>query len=189
MQTSGTIMKKLLLISAILLMASSFYGCLIFHKMSYTINIDKENTGTATVVFYDIRSDADNKTRLEDDKTNLFYTAYKSSDFVDQMKETGKIITKRELYLQGDTLCGKVSFSFQNISNVDSTLMFEDGYYFLTLALDDSVLSTNGLIIYSKDRKRIIWDRKDKQLKYEMLGNPYDGSAFTKLSPFFKSRE
>jgi len=178
-------MKKIFLLSAILLSASSFYGCLIFNKMSYTINIDKDTTGSAIVIVSDIRSDAVKSADLEEDKKNLFTYIYKSPEFLAQMNDEGKIFTKRELFLRGDTLCGKASFTFKNISNVEK-IMYEDGFYFLTLTLDDSVLSTNGQLIYSKDRKRILWDNSFKQLKFEILGNPFDTDQYTKISSFFK---
>jgi hypothetical protein len=64
--------------------------------------------------------------------------------------------------------------------------MYEDGFYFLTLTLEDSVLSTNGQLITSKDRKRILWDNSFKQLKFEILGNSFENEAYTKISSFFK---
>ena len=178
-------MKKIFLLFAILLTASSFSGCLIFNKMSYTINIDKDTTGSAIVIISDIRSDATKSTNLDDDKKNLFTFIYKSPEFLEQMKEEGKIFTDRELFLRGDTLCGKATFTFQNIANVEK-IMYEDGFYFLTLTLDDSVLSTNGQLIISKDRKRILWDNSFKQLKFEILGNSFENEAYTKISSFFK---
>ncbi len=181
-------MKKYFLILAILLSTSSFYGCLIFNKMSYTININKDTTGSAIVIVSDIRSDATKSADLEEDKKNLFTFIYKSPEFLAQMKDEGKIFTKRELFLRKDTLCGKAEFTFSSISNVEK-IMYEDGFYFLTLTLDDSVLSTNGQIIYSKDRKRILWDNSFKQLKFEILGNAYDNEQYTKIASFFKPRE
>jgi hypothetical protein len=178
-------MKKLFLLSVILLSASSFYGCLIFNKMSYTINIDKDTTGSAIVIVSDIRSDAVKSSDLEDDKKNLFTYVLKSPEFLDQMKDEGKIFTKRELFLRGDTLCGRAAFTFRSISSVEK-IMYEDGFYFLTLTLDDSVLSTNGQIIYSKDRKRILWDNSFKQLKFEILGNAFDNDQYTKIASFYK---
>jgi hypothetical protein len=152
--------------------------------MSYTINIDKDTTGTATVVVSDIRSDASAGSNLETDKKNLFEYVYKSSDFINQMKDEGKNITNRVLFLQGDALMGKTDFSFESIFNVEK-IQYQDGFYYLTLTLDDSVLTTNGQIIYSKDHKRILWDKSFKVLKFEMLGFPFKKDEYTRLSPFF----
>ena len=181
-------MKKLLFFIIFLFFASLFSGCLIFHKMSYTINIDKDTTGTATVIVSDIRSDASAGSNLETDKKNLFDYIEKSPEFISQMKEEGKNIMHRELFLRGDTLMGKTDFSFQSIFSVEK-IRYEDGFYYLTLTLDDSVLTTNGQTIYSKDHKRILWDKSFKVLKFEMLGYPFKKDEYTRLSAFFNSKK
>jgi hypothetical protein len=180
-------MKKLLFIIIVFFFTSGYYGCLIFHTMSYTISITKDTTGTGTVVVTDIRSDA-KSLDLETDKKNLFEYVYKSSDFIKQMKDEGKIITHRELYVHGDTLIGKAEFSFNSIYNIEK-IKYEDGFYFLTLTLDDSVLTTNGQIIYSNDHKRILWDKSFKILKFEMLGFPFKKDEYTRLSPFLNPKK
>ena len=181
-------MKKIFSFIVLVFFASLFYGCLIFHKMSYTINIDKDTIGTATVLVSDIRSDASAGSNLEADKKNLFEYINKSPDFILQMKDEGKTITHRELFLHGDTLMVKTDFSFKSIFNVEK-IQYQDGFYYLTLTLDDSVLTTNGQIIYSKDHKRIMWDKSFKVLKFEMLGYPFNKNEYTRLSTFFKSKE
>jgi hypothetical protein len=181
-------MKTFFSHAILLFFATLLNGCLIFHKMSYSINIDKDTTGTATVIVSDIRSDAAGGSNLETDKKNLFEYVLKSSDFISQMKDEGKNITGRELYLRGDTLMGKTDFSFESIFNVEK-IQYQDGFYYLTLTLDDSVLTTNGQIIYSKDHKRILWDKNFKVLKFEMLGFPFKKDEYTRLSPFFNPKK
>lgn len=181
-------MKKLLFLCILLFSTSLFDGCLVFHKMSYTINIDKDTTGTATVLVSDIRSDAPAGSNLDADKKNLFEYIYKSPDFISQMKGEGKTITKRELFLKGDTLMGKTDFSFKNIFSVEK-IKYEDGFYYLTLTLDDSVITTNGQTIYSKDHKRILWDKSFKVLKFEMLGYPFKKDEYTRLSAFLNPKK
>jgi hypothetical protein len=181
-------MKKLFLVIILLFSISLFDGCLVFHKMSYTINIDKDTTGTATVLVSDIRSDAPAGSNLDADKKNLFEYIYKSPDFISQMKGEGKTITKRELFLKGDTLMGKTDFSFKSIFSVEK-IKYEDGFYYLTLTLDDSVITTNGQTIYSKDHKRILWDKSFKVLKFEMLGYPFKKDEYTRLSAFLNPKK
>jgi hypothetical protein len=180
-------MKKLLFIIIVLFFTSGYYGCLIFHSISYTINIIKDTTGTGTVLVRDIRSDAKGSD-LETDKKNLFEYVCKSSDFISQMKDEGKNITNRELFVNGDTLNGKAEFNFNSIYHIEK-IKYEDGFYFLTLTLDDSILSTNGQIIYSNDHKRILWDKSFKVLKFEMLGFSLDKDVYTRLSPFLNPKK
>jgi hypothetical protein len=68
-------------------------------------------------------------------------------------------------------------------------IKYEDGFYFLTLTLDDSILTTNGQIIYSRDHKRILWDKGFKVLKFEMLGYPFKTNEYTRLSPFLETNK
>ena len=181
-------MNKIFSLIFLLFFTSIFYGCLIFHKMSYTINIDKDTTGTATILVSDIRSDASKGADLDSDKKNLFDYIYKSPEFLNQMKDEGKNFTNRELFLRGDTLMGKADFSFHSIFSVEK-IRYESGFYYLTLTLDDSVLTTNGQIIYSKDHKRILWDNSFKVLKFEMLGYSYKKDEYTLLAPFFNQKK
>jgi hypothetical protein len=83
---------------------------------------------------------------------------------------------------------GKTDFSFQSIFNIEK-IKYEDGFYYLTLTLDDSVLTTNGEIIYSKDYKRILWKNSIKVLKFEMLGYPFKKDEYTRLSAFFNPKK
>jgi hypothetical protein len=183
-------MKTFFLLSFLFFFAFVLNGCLIFHKMSYTININKDNdtSGTATVIVSDIRSDAAGGSNLETDKKNLFEYVLKSPDFISQMKDEGKNVTNRVLFLQGDTLIGKTDYSFASIFNVEK-IQYQDGFYYLTLTLDDSVLTTNGQIINSKDHKRILWDKSFNVLKFEMLGFPFKKDEYTRLSPFFNPKK
>jgi hypothetical protein len=187
MKSKGIVMRKLLFILIVFFFTSGFYGCLLFHTMSYTINITNDTTGVGTVVVTDIRSDSKGSA-LETDKKNLFDYVYKSPDFINQMKDEGKNIIHRELYVHGDTLIGKAEFSFNSIYNIEK-IKYEDGFYFLTLTLDDSVLNTNGQIIYSSDHKRILWDKNFKTLKFEMLGFPFQKDEYTRLSPFLNPKK
>jgi hypothetical protein len=97
-------MKTFFSLIILLFFVTVLNGCLIFHKMAYIITIDKDTTGTASVIVSDIRSDASVGPNLEADKKNLFEYIYKSPDFINQMKDEGKTITHRELFLHGDTL-------------------------------------------------------------------------------------
>jgi hypothetical protein len=181
-------MKTFFSLIILLFFVTVLNGCLIFHKMAYIITIDKDTTGTASVIVSDIRSDASVGPNLEADKKNLFEYIYKSPDFINQMKDEGKTITHRELFLHGDTLMGKTDFSFRSIFSVEK-IQYQDGFYYLTLTLDDSVLTTNGQIIYSKDHKRILWDNSFKTLKFEMLGFPFKKDEYTRLSSFFNPQK
>jgi hypothetical protein len=177
-------MKKFILSSILLSFIIMLNGCLVFHKVSYTIQPNAKKGGTATVVFHDIKSDAIGNNEFEDDKSTLFDFMLESGDFLSEMKDEGKIIKSRELFIEENKLNAKVSFTFDKISVVEG-MQYQDGYYFLTIPIKDSVVSTNGIVIPSKEIKRIMWDKSIKELKFEMLSDA-PSSGLRELAPYLK---
>jgi len=160
-------------------------GCLTYHKISYDINLEGPKNGTTTVTLFDIRSDAETNKDFEADKDSLFNSYLKSDDFLKRMLDRGWNIVSRELYLDGKKLNGKVVFKFNDVKDVEG-IVFDEGFYYFTMEIDDSVISTNGEVITSKDHKRIIWDKNFKTLKFEMLVNSYEDKGYRELAPFYK---
>ena len=160
-------------------------GCIDFYKVSYTIKLETLDKGTATVHLYDLRSDAVKEKDFETDKQNIFQFALKSDDFIQSMKQEGKNINSRELYVNGDTLDANVVYSFDSITSVEN-MQHDAGFFYLTLEPTDSVISTNGEIITSKDRKRILWDKSIKTLKFEILSNTFTNGTYKMLGPYYK---
>ena len=160
-------------------------GCLTFHKVSYDVNLEGPKNGTVTMTIYDIKSDAETSSQFEEDKDTLFSYILKSDDFLKTMLNEGKNFTSRELYIENNKLNGKAVFSFNDIRRVEG-IVYDEGFYYLTMEVDDSVISTNGEVIKSKDHKRIIWDRNFKTLKFEMFVTSYKDNGYKELAPFYK---
>lgn len=180
-------MKSKLYISYLFLVTIFFTGCLTFNTISYEVHIDDYGDGTVNVFVSDIRSDAFNQKELDEDKKNLFDFLLKSNSFIQQMKDEGKFITKRELKVEDGKLNGKVEYSFDEINNVEG-IVYESPYYFLTVAPSDSILSTNGQVMVSEDYKRIIWDNSIKVLKFKMFVSQTEGSSLTSMTQFYKEK-
>ena len=160
-------------------------GCLVFHTVSYEINLMEVKSGTVKMEVEDIRSDAMNSSELEEDKLQLFHFIYKSDDFVQQMKDEGKNITDRQLVAVEEKLNGHVEYSFDDISKVEG-IIYQEPFYFITLNLEDSVISTNGEIIISKEHKRIMWDNTMKVLKFKMFSADVENSNLVKLARYLE---
>ena len=186
MNSKATNFRSATLVVTVIILMSLANGCLIFHKVSYEINLNPDNSGSTTVLVTDIRSDAKTDKDFEEDKNNLFNYMLKSNEFISLMKKNRKNIIKRDLSLNGDTLMGKAVYKFDNIKGIEG-IEYESGFYFLTLGLDDSVVSTNGEIIRSKDYKRILWDSKINPLKFEMFSFSFDKDPYRKLAPYYDS--
>lgn len=164
---------------ALLLTSFMLGGCLVGHKISYEIKLDKSKKGSATVVYADIRSDAQTEQEFLEDQNNLFVYMAKSDKFMKDRKSEGMEVTSRNLKVTDSKLNGTVTYNFSKLTSVEN-LAYENGFYFITLALDDSVVTTNGEIIKSHNFKRILWDETATVLKFEILTEP---AADTKLRP------
>jgi len=175
------LIKTFLLILLVLIMQ----GCLVFHTVSYEINLTEAKSGTVKMEVEDIRSDAMNSSELEEDKLQLFNFIYKSDDFVQQMKDEGKNITDRQLVVVEEKLNGQVEYSFDDVTKVEG-IIYQEPFYFITLNLEDSVISTNGEIIISEEHKRIMWDNTMKVLKFKMFSADVENSDLEKLARYLE---
>ena len=173
--------KFLILIPLVILMQ----GCLVFHSVSYEINMADGKSGTVILQVTDIRSDAMNTTELEEDKKQLFEDLLKGDDFVKQMRDEGKNIVDRQLYVSEGTLNGSLKYSFDDISKVEG-IMYQEPFYFLTLSLEDSIISTNGEVIVSEGHKRIMWDNSLKTLKFEMFSADVQSKSLVELTKYLE---
>jgi len=161
-------------------------GCLLMHSVSYEIKPNGNDNGTAVLIVDDIRSDALDATELNDDKKNLFEFMYKSDDFIEQMKDEGKKINSRELFVENEKLNGIVKFGFDDIELVEG-IIYEEPFYFLTLSPQDSIISTNGEIIVSDEYKRIMWDNTVEVLKFKMFSDDVDSGNLVSLAQYYES--
>jgi hypothetical protein len=176
------LIKKFIIIMAIMFLTQ---GCLVFHTVSYEVNLDDEKSGTVSMYVSDIRSDAMNVSELEEDKNQLFNFIWKSDDFVEQMKEDGKYISDRQLFVSEGNLNGTLKYTFKDISKVEG-IVYQEPFYFLTLSLEDSVLSTNGEVVVSQGHKRIMWDNSLKTLKFEMFSVDVQSGSLVELTKYFE---
>ncbi|MCX6151827.1 MAG: hypothetical protein NTX22_14985 [Ignavibacteriales bacterium] len=175
---------KILSVFSLFVLFATLSGCLIGHKIVYIVDVNKSGPGTATVWYNNIRSDATNDQEFEEDKNNLFDYMLKSDKFIKDMKAEGKTITSRELIMEKEQLNGKAVYYFTKLSDVEN-LSYEEGFYYLTLALDDSVVATNGEVIKSAKYKRILWDESINPLKFEILIEPTEGTKTKSLAEFY----
>ncbi|PJA99085.1 MAG: hypothetical protein CO128_04665 [Ignavibacteriales bacterium CG_4_9_14_3_um_filter_30_11] len=177
-------MKKIIYSLILISFITLFSGCLVSERIEYSINLDTPTSGNVEVNLFNIKSDAIGAREFEDDKKNLFEFALKDKNLVIQLGTEGKFLTHRSLSVENNQLNAKVFYNFKDITKVDG-IRFEDGFYYLTMALDDSLISTNGELIISKEYKRILWDKNYKQLKFEMYSSGFDNNTFKGLASFY----
>ena len=160
-------------------------GCLVFKSVSYEINLSDTKSGTVTMEFTDVRSDAINTSDLEQDKKQLFQELLKGDEFVKQMKEEGRNILDRRLFKSEEKLCGIIKYSFNDISSVEN-FVYQEPFYFVTFELQDSIISTNGEVVRSENHKRIMWDNSVKTLKFEWFSTNTEVSDLVELVQYLE---
>lgn len=170
----------------LLLILISSPGCLVFEKISYEIKINEDKSGSVKIYISDITSDATDNEAFKQDTSALFTFMLNSNEFIEDMKSEGRFITKRNLIVNENKLDAEVEYNFNNISGVEN-ILYEDGFYYLTMDLADSIITTNGEVIKSKNFKRILWDDKQKVLKFAIYSGETD--AYRKLAIYYKKQE
>jgi len=176
-------MKKLFLIISIL-MISQFTGCIIFHSVSYEVNVNDDGTGTALLTIEDINTDANTKEAIDEDVRSILEYGLKSAEFVDEQNKDGKKITSRNVMVEKEKLNALVRYEFSDISKVEG-MQFEDPYYYLTIPAEDSIISTNGQITRTNEYQRIVWDKSIKTLKFKMYSDDTSKEGLKSLAPFY----
>jgi len=160
-------------------------GCLVFNSVSYEVNLEDSSSGTVTIEISDIRSDATNTSELEQDKNQLFEELLKGEEFVSQMKDEGKNILQRDLYISNNKLNGKVKYSFDDVSKVEG-ILYQEPFYFITIQMQDSIISTNGEVIISEGHKRIMWDNSIETLKFRMFSADVESGSLVDLTKYLE---
>lgn len=159
-------------------------GCLVIEKIGYSIELNEDGSGTATVTFYDIRSDAIGNKEFDEDKDLVFNYLLKSNELKESMLSEGKAIVSRELEVIDGKLYGKAVYTFEDITKVEG-LRRESGFVYLTMQLEDSLRYTNGEVVATNEYRRILWDDKTKLLEFEILSAESE-KVTRSLAPFYQ---
>jgi hypothetical protein len=177
-------MKRLTLLILITL-PLQLTGCIVFHSVSYEINVNEDGTGIANLSIEDINSDATSKETLDEDIKNIMEYALKSKEFLDGMEAEGKKTVSRDIFVEDGKLNAALSYSFVDISRVEG-MQFDDPYYYLTIPAEDSIISTNGQIIKTAEYQRIVWDKSVGVLKFKMFSDDTNREGLTSLAKFYQ---
>jgi hypothetical protein len=176
-------MKKLFYLFFITII-TQFTGCIVFNSVSYEVNINEDGTGAALVTIEDINSDATTKESLDADVKSILEYGLKSQEFIDEQKADGKNITSRNLLVEKGKLNAIVRYEFTDMSQVEG-MQFDDPYYYLTVAAEDSIVSSNGQITKTAEYQRIVWDKSITTLKFKMYSDDTNNDGLKSLAPYY----
>lgn len=163
-------------------------GCIVFRSVAYEINVKEDGTGIANLIIEDINSDATSKEALDEDIKNIMEYALKSQEFLEGMQAEGKKTASRDIYVVDGKLNASLSYSFVEISRVEG-MQFEDPYYYLTIPVGDSIISTNGQVTRTEEYQRIIWDKSIKTIKFKMFSDNTNREGLTSLAPYYQKED
>jgi dGTP triphosphohydrolase len=176
-------LKKLLYL-VLLPLITQVTGCIVFHSVSYEVNVNEDGTGTALLTIEDINTDATTKETIDEDVKSILEHGLKSQQFVDDLKSEGKQIISRKVVVENEKLNAIVSYEFSEISRVEG-LQFDNPYYYLTIPVEDSIISTNGQVTKTVEYQRIVWDKSIKTLKFKMFSDNTNREGLTSLAPYY----
>ena len=176
-------LKKLFYLT-LLFLITQVTGCIVFHSVSYEVNVNEDGTGTALLTIEDLNTDATTKEMTDEDVKSILEYGLKSSEFVDGMKAEGKTITSRNVMVEREKLNAIIHYEFSDISTVEG-MQFDDPYYYLTIPVEDSIISTNGQITKTPEYQRIVWDKSIKTLKFKMFSDDTSREGLTSIAPYF----
>jgi hypothetical protein len=176
-------LKKLFYLASLLLI-TQVTGCIVFHSVSYEVNVNEDGTGTALLTIEDINTDAVTKEAVDEDVKSILEHGLKSQQFVDDLKSEGKQIISRNVVIEKEKLNAIILYEFSEISKVEG-LQFDDPYYYLTIPVEDSIISTNGQITKTPEYQRIVWDKSIKTLKFKMYSDDTNREGLTSLAPYY----
>lgn len=180
-------MKKIFYLFAIISL-TQLTGCIIFNTVSYEVDLNDDGTGTATVFIDDVNTDAVTAQTIEEEVNNILQHGLKSQEFINDMKAEGKNVIYRNAVVKSNKLNIIVKYEFDNVNNVEG-MQYESPYFFLTIPLTDSIISTNGQISKTKDYQRIIWDKSIRTLKFKMFSDDTNRDGLTSLVKFYKKED
>lgn len=180
-------MRKLYIVFLIAAIAQ-FTGCIVFNNVSYEVTLNEDGTGTALLTIEDINTDATTKDTIDEDVKSILEHGLKSQQFVEDMKSEGKKITLRDVVIENEKLNAMVNYEFDDITRVEG-MQFEDPYYYLTIPVDDSIISTNGQVTKTAEYQRILWDKSVGVLKFKMFSDDTNREGLTSLAKFYKKED
>ena len=180
-------MKKNILMMFVVVI-SQLTGCIVFNNVSYEVKINEDGSGTASLLIEDINTDAINNEAIDEDVKSILEHGLKSQQFVEDMKSEGKKIILRDVVIENEKLNAMVNYEFDDITRVEG-MQFEDPYYYLTIPVDDSIISTNGQVTKTAEYQRIVWDKSVVVLKFKMFSDDTNREGLTSLAKFYKKED
>lgn len=145
-------------------------GCLGVEKKEYTIKLKDGQSGTATIKYINIFSNDDNEKDVSFKDFGELVSDYLQGDKIEK-DFPGIHDVKKRLYIENNSVCGEISFSFDSLSHV-KLFRYEDGPYMFYVNSGSSPSEkfdmSNGKF-GGNEMPVIFWKSNIKELQFKTL--------------------
>jgi hypothetical protein len=156
-------MRTFRLFFIVLISALFLTSCLTVEKKEYKYEFTGKNTGTLTIIYYNIASTNDSDGVARTDFAELVDSYLNSNKPEDEFP--GMTIIKKELYEENGKLCGRLVLGFSDLKTAKLYQVDPKGAYMLHMSsFSESYVSSNGTW-GGEIMPVVFWDRKLKALE------------------------
>jgi hypothetical protein len=142
-------------------------GCLVYETVEYRVNLNPDGkSGTIYIKFGNIESSEAEPTKQNEDFEELL-SKWKDDKYLLERMNDGVYIKKRELTLDHGVLVWQEVGVFSDVQKMKDGISFDDTTH-ITLAKDETVLSTNGTVLLSKDSTVVVWPPHTRDLRIKI---------------------
>jgi hypothetical protein len=140
----------------ILVLAVAFNGCLVYETVEYRVSLNPDGkSGTISINYSNIESSADEASKQNEDFQELL-DKWKGDKYLLERLNEGVYIKQRNLTLSHGVLVWREVGIFSDIQKMKDGISYEDTTR-ITMGKDETVLSTNGVLVISKDSTVVMW--------------------------------
>jgi len=141
---------------ALLFLTTILNGCLIYETVEYHVILNSDGkSGTIFIKYSNIESTSDEPGKQNEDFDELLGKWRDDNYLLERMNE-GVYVKKRDLTLSHSVLVWQEVGIFSDVQKMKDGLSYEDTTR-ISLGKDETILSTNGVAIISKDSTVVIW--------------------------------
>ena len=141
---------------SLLVLVFLFNGCLMFKTVEYHVSLNTDGkSGTIIIKYSNVQSSEAEPSKQNEDFEELL-SKWKSDKYLLDRMNDGVYIKKRDLTLTHGILVWQEVGIFSDVQKMKDGISYEETTR-ISLAKDETVLSTNGVVLMSKDSTVVVW--------------------------------
>lgn len=160
----------------LLVLAVAFNGCLVYETVEYRVNVNPDGkSGTISINYSNIESSADEASKQNEDFQELL-DKWKGDEYLLERLNEGVYIKQRNLTLSNGVLVWREVGIFSDVQKMKDGISYEDTTR-ITMGKDETVLSTNGIVLISKDSTVIMWLPKTRDYRVKIQNQDFNPTS------------